>query len=124
MSQTVAILGASNKTDRYSYKAFRMLLEYGHRPVPVAPQLGQLEGTPAFDQLSKIPVAVDTLTMYVGPQRSTGMADEILKLNPRRVIFNPGSENPELAQKLTQSGIHTIEACTLVLLRTGQFETT
>ena len=122
MGQTVAILGASKNPERYSYRALEMLKEYGHTPLPVHPGLSEIESVPVFAKLTDIHVPVDTLTMYVGPAISTKMKEEILKLRPKRVIFNPGSENPALEQELRQAGIHVIDACTLVLLRTNQFE--
>ena len=123
MGQKVAILGASQKPERYSYKAFHMLKEYGHTPLPVSPTLKELEGSAVYGALAQIKEPVDTLTMYVGPQISASLYAEILKLKPKRVIFNPGSENPELEKSLAAAGIHVVEACTLVLLRTNQFET-
>ena len=117
----VAILGASQNKERYSYLAFKMLQEYGHVPVPVTPKFAELEGVKTYKLLSEIPEVVDTLTMYVGPDISAKLKNEILKLHPRRVIFNPGSENPELQKSLLQAGIEVEEACTLVLLRTKQF---
>jgi predicted CoA-binding protein len=121
MGQKVAILGASTKPERYAYKAFKMLQEYGHTPIPVAPALEEVEGIRAYARLSEVPGPVDTLTMYIGPQRSSPLADEIVKFKPGRVIFNPGSENPELKRRLQAAGIPFEEACTLVLLRTHQF---
>lgn len=122
MGQKVAILGASRKPERYSNKAFHMLKDYGHTPLPVRPGLIELDGVEVAGSLSELKIPVDTLTMYVGPQISSGLLGEILKVRPKRVIFNPGSENPELQAKLEEAGIHVIEACTLVLLRTGQFD--
>jgi predicted CoA-binding protein len=122
MVQTVAILGASSKPARYSYLAFKMLQQYGHRPVPVSPHLKVLEGTPVFSTLAEVGGPIDTLTMYVGPEISTKLRNDILQLKPSRVIFNPGSENPTLETELKKVGIEVLEACTLVLLRTGQFE--
>ena len=122
MAEKVAILGASAKPDRFSNKAFHMLKQYGHEPIPVGPNLQSLEGTLAFASLDQIPKPVDTLTMYVGPAISSKLKSEILKLNPKRVIFNPGTENPELEMVLDEAGIRVIEACTLVLLQTGQYE--
>lgn len=121
MNQVVAILGASDKPDRFAYKAFQMLKEYGHRPVPVSPKMTNLEGTPVVASLKQVAEPVDTLTMYVGPERSTALREEILALRPRRVIFNPGSENAELAQALQSSGVDVVEHCTLVMLREGSF---
>lgn len=119
--ETVAILGASENAERYSNKAFHMLKQYGHHPVPVSPKMKVLEGLPVFASLSAITQPIDTLTMYVGPERSKSLAEEIIKLNPKRVIFNPGSENPELQKTLEENDIDVLEACTLVLLRTNQF---
>jgi predicted CoA-binding protein len=121
MSQVVAILGASDKPERYSFKAFHMLKEFGHSPLPVTPKFTSFEGVAAYARLSDIKVPVDTLTMYVGPEISSKAQAEILALGPKRVIFNPGSENPPLQAALTNAGIDVEEACTLVLLRTGQF---
>ena len=120
--QTVAILGASEKKERYSYLAFKMLQDYGHTPLPVSPRLKDLEGTPVVASLAHISSPVDTLTMYVGPDKSSALLQDIIKLKPKRVIFNPGSENPSLQKELAQNGIAVEEACTLVLLRTNQFD--
>ncbi len=122
MSQTVAILGATDKPDRFAYKAFQMLKEYGHNPIPVGKNIKILDGRTVYEKLVDIPIPVETLTLYVRPEISTAMADEILKLQPKRVIFNPNTENLNLIRALEQAGIHTVQACTLVLLRTGQFE--
>lgn len=121
MGLQVAILGASQKPERFSYKAFEMLRSYGHTPIPVSPKFKELKGIAAFANLSEIKTSVDTLIMYVSTEISSGLQDQILALKPRRVIFNPGSENPELAAVLNAAGIQVVEACTLVLLRTGQF---
>ena len=119
--ERVAILGASDKPDRYSNKAQRLLRQHGHTVVPVHPALKQIEGVDVMPDLSAIDGPVDTLTMYVGPAISTGVADKIVALKPGRVIFNPGTENPELQGKLDGAGIPWEEACTLVLLNTGQY---
>ena len=74
-----------------------------------------------ISDLNKINERVHTLTMYIGPDRSTVLQDQILKLKPGRVIFNPGSENPTLQKLLLAAGIPVLEACTLVLLRNGKF---
>ncbi len=121
MSQRVVILGASEKPERYSNKAMHMLNDYGHKVVLVSPRVKSIVGATVLSSLSEVTGSVDTLTMYVGAQVSAKMADEIIKLKPRRVIFNPGSENPDLQHKLAASGIAVEEACTLVLLRTNQF---
>jgi predicted CoA-binding protein len=119
--QTVAVLGASANPDRYSNMAVRRLREAGHRVIPVNPALEQIEGLPVAKSLSGIAEPVDTLTLYVGPQRLAPLTDEILSLAPKRVIFNPGTESKELATALDRAGIPHLAACTLVLLQSGQF---
>jgi len=121
MSERVAVLGASNKPDRYSYMAIEMLLEHGHTPVPVTPKNISPLGIPAVPNLASVEGKIDTLTMYVNAQLSTKLRDQILKLKPGRVIFNPGTENPALMDDLRKAGVGVLEACTLVLLSTGQY---
>lgn len=117
----VAILGASNKPERYSHQAVVLLAQKGHAVFPVNPALAEIEGHRVYKKLADIPVPLHTLTLYVSPALSTGLAAAILAAQPARVIFNPGTENPELEAQLAAAGIETIRACTLVLLRTGQF---
>lgn len=121
MGQTVAILGASNNPERFSFKAFKLLQEYGHRVIPVSPKLAMLENIDVVADLNQITESVDTLTMYVGADRSTALQNQILKLKPKRVIFNPGSENPNLKKILKAAEIQVLEACTLILLQNGKF---
>ena len=118
--ENVAVLGASDNPERYSYKALKMLLENGHKVSLVSPRLKEVEGHIVFSSLKELS-QIDTLTLYVNPSISTSLQEEILGLKPLRVIFNPGSENPLLMNELKAAGIETEEACTLVLLRTGQF---
>lgn len=120
-AQTVAVLGASHNPDRYSNMAVRRLRDAGHNVIPVNPALEEIEGFPVAKSLSDIVDPVDTLTLYVGPQRSLPMIDAILRLAPKRVIFNPGTESAELAAALDRANIPHVEACTLVMLQTGQF---
>ena len=120
-AQTVAVLGASNNPERYSNMAVRRLREAGHHVIPVNPAFPAIEGLPVERSLGEIKEPVDTLTLYVGPQRLAALTDEILRLAPERVIFNPGTESPELAAALDRAGITHLEACTLVMLQTGQF---
>lgn len=120
-AEVVAVLGASDKPERYAYKALRMLLDHGHQVIPVHPSLASVDGFPVVPDLGSIPQPVDTLTIYVNPTVSLGMADDIIRLRPKRVIFNPGTESAELEALLRQAGIPTVTACTLVLLSTGQF---
>ena len=120
-SERVVIIGASDNPERYSHRALLMLQQHGHEAVPVHPKLAMIEGLPVVPDIDSIQGAADTVTMYVGPQISSGLADKLIVLRPRRVIFNPGAENPELAAKLREAGIACEDACTLVLLSTGAF---
>jgi len=117
----VAVLGASNKPDRYSYKAVKMLGEKGHVVFPVHPGLDDIEGIHVYKSLEDIPDPLDTITVYLSAANSDRIAESILESRPRRVIFNPGAENPELEARLQAEGVNVVEACTLVLLSTGQF---
>ncbi|MBU1109044.1 MAG: CoA-binding protein [Candidatus Riflebacteria bacterium] len=117
----VVVLGASANPDRYSNKAVLMLLEYGHEVIPVHPMATEIEGLKVVAKLSQVTGKIDTLTLYLSPESLTPMQADIIALNPGRVIFNPGTENKPLMQELRQHGLKVVEACTLVLLRTGQF---
>ncbi|MBN1394539.1 MAG: CoA-binding protein [Pirellulales bacterium] len=119
--QRVVVVGASPNPERYSNRAVRMLLECGHEAVPVHPAVKEIEGIPVVKSIAEVAGQIDTVTLYVSSARSSGMQEELLKLKPRRVIFNPGAENPALRDALENAGVGTQEACTLVLLRTGQF---
>ena len=119
--ENVVVIGASNNEERYSNKAMKMLIEYGHNPIPVAPAVDTIMDRKAYAKAVDIPGPVDTVTLYVGPKRQEGLFEQILELKPERVIFNPGTENPDAYDQLRGAGIEPVEACTLVLLRTGQF---
>lgn len=121
MSETVAVLGASPKPERYSNRAILMLREYGHRVIPVNPIQREIAGLPVAASLADIREPVDTVTVYVSPAHLDPLVDGLLALKPRRVIFNPGAEHPRIAARLQAAGIATEEACTLVLLRSRQF---
>lgn len=118
----VVVLGASPKEDRYSNKAVKALLEHGYEVIPVHPQCRKIHGLACARNLGEVAGPVDALTVYLNPERSGQAITEILKLEPRRIILNPGTENAELARQAREQGIAVQEACTLVLLSTGQFE--
>lgn len=122
MSQRVVILGASDRPDRYAYRAFQNLLEHGHEVIPVHPTLPEVDGVPVLPDLDAVEGAVDTLTLYVNPKISEGLVEPIVRLAPQRVIFNPGTESDRLIEALEEAGIEALEACTLVMLSTGTFE--
>jgi predicted CoA-binding protein len=120
--KNVAVLGASDNPERYSNKAVKMLSENNYNVIPVHPQLESIEGYKVVKDLADIKDEVYTLTVYVGPSRITPLIDSIVKLKPQRVVLNPGTESDELKEALKKASIPYLEACTLVLLRTGQFE--
>ena len=117
----VAVLGASNKPQRYSFKAVKRLSETGQVPLPIHPGLEEIEGIPVHKSLQDITDPVDTITVYLSASRSSRIADDIVEHGARRVIFNPGAENPALSARLRAEGVEVMEACTLVLLSTDQF---
>jgi predicted CoA-binding protein len=119
--QAVVVLGASPKPERYSNQAIRLLLQHDHKVIPVHPALDSVEGLPVCKSLSDIEQPIHTLTIYVSEKLSTPLIDEIVQLKPGRVIFNPGTENAALYRALQTAGIPFEEACTLVLLNSGQF---
>jgi predicted CoA-binding protein len=119
--ETVAILGASPKPDRYAYKAFELLREYGHQPIPINPAFTDILGEKCYPAISDAPQPIDTVTLYLGEARSNPLVDEIIAAKPRRIIMNPGAENPALAAKAEDAGIEVVEGCTLVMLRSGTF---
>ncbi len=120
--EVVVVLGASKDSSRYSYKALEMLGEHGHKVIPVHPHEKEIQGLRVVSKLEElVGQKIDTVTVYVNPNISTQFEDALLKLSPKRVIFNPGAENSELSERLSQNGIKVEDACTLVLLRTGQY---
>jgi predicted CoA-binding protein len=119
--RNVAVLGASPKPERYSNQAIRLLASFDYRPIPVNPAYAEVEGMTCFPSLAEIGEPVHTVTLYLGPARSTPLINEILAANPQRIIMNPGAENEDLAAAASGAGIEVVEACTLVMLRTGLF---
>lgn len=117
----VAVLGASPKPARYANQCIRLLKEHGYRITPVHPRFAQIEDLAVTHSLDAIGSPVDTLTLYVGPKLLEPQTESIVRLRPGRVIFNPGTESGELQAQLDTAGIDWLEACTLVMLKTGQF---
>ncbi len=122
MSKKTVVIGATTNPTRYAYFAAEMLQAYQHVFVPVGIKKGTVLGEPILDLATRPPVSdVDTVTLYIGPQHQPEWYDYILGLNPKRIIFNPGTENPDFEKMAAARGIEAIEACTLVMLRTGQY---
>ena len=118
----VAVLGASSDPARYSYAAVQRLRALHHEVIGVSPRLPDLGDVPVVASLRELPGDVHTVTVYVAPQRTESLAQDFASLSVQRVIFNPGSENPSLQRLLAERGVRVIEACTLVLLATGRFD--
>ena len=114
------IIGASPDTSRYAYKAAHMLKRFGHDIVNVGIKKGEVAGV-VIEKPEHIHSDIDTITLYIGVALQAQYHDYILQTKPRRVIFNPGTENAELEKMLDQHGIEPVEACTLVLLATNQY---
>ncbi len=122
--EVVAVLGASSDPTRYSFKAMKMLEEYGHKAIPVHPREEKVLGHAVYKDIGALVKAsekIDTITVYVNSAISQKYEADIIALKPKRVIFNPGAENPALEMSLKKAGIKVEDACTLVLLRTDQY---
>jgi len=119
--ENVAVVGASPKADRYSNQAMRLLIEKGHNPIPVAPGRTEILGRKAYPTLAAVPGRIDTVTLYLRASRQTSILDDVVRTGPRRIIFNPGTENPDAYDRLRKAGIEVVDACTLIMLCTNQF---
>jgi predicted CoA-binding protein len=116
------ILGATPNAGRYAFLAAQFLRDKKHEFVPVGIKKGDVFGVPILQIGDKPEIKdVHTITMYVGAPRQAGWYDYLLSLKPKRIIFNPGSENPEFEKLAASKGVEVVEACTLVMLRTNQF---
>ncbi len=120
MNKATLILGASENPERYSYLATEKLKKYGHTVYPVGVKAGKIKDS---DILLNKPLIenVDTLSLYVGPKNQAEWYDYILQIKPKRLIFNPGTENAELQRLAQNAGIDCVEACTLVMLSVGTY---
>jgi len=114
------VLGASDNPQRYSYLAMNRLRGKGH-PVVAIGRKPAAVGDVSIETEKKDFPGVDTVTLYLNPRMQQQYYDYILSLHPKRIIFNPGAENDELARLAQANGIQALEACTLVLLSTGQY---
>ena len=114
------ILGATPNTGRYANLAANRLVRSGHTIVNVGIKEGEVAGVP-IEKPETIHDDIDTITLYVGPANQKGLYNYILDTNPKRIIFNPGTENSELRRMANEKGIKTEYACTLVMLSIGQY---
>jgi len=114
------VLGASTKPERYAYKAIAMLVEKGHSVLAIGQNAGEVAGIKI--QTKAIPLKnIDTVTLYLNTARQRDYYNYIVEAAPKRVVFNPGTENPEFYQLLKLNNIKVEVACTLVLLATNQY---
>ncbi len=120
MTKKTLVLGTSPKAYQYSHKAVQQLLHHGHPVEAIGRSPFHLDsvevstGTPPYED-------VHTVTLYLNKDRQKEYEDYILSLKPKRIIFNPGAENPEFFQRAEQEGVEAIEACTLVMLSVGTY---
>ncbi len=120
MKKKTLVIGASENEARFSNKCIRMLLENGHPVEAIGAREGKIEDV--LIQKEKVPFAgIHTVTVYLSPQNQKEYYNYVVNLSPQRVIFNPGTENPEFENLLQQNHIETVEACSLVMMRSGAF---
>ena len=120
MVKKTLVIGASDNPARYSFLAVRQLAGHGQPVVALGRREGQVDGVPIVTERPTDP-DFDTVTLYVNPTHQQDYYDYIISLHPKRILFNPGAENPAFAEMAAASGIQPVEACTLVLLSTGQY---
>lgn len=120
MGKKTVIIGASPDPTRFAYRAAAFLIEKGHEIVPVGIKKGEVFGKTILNGQPFIP-DVDTITLYIGPQNQTELMDYIIGLKPKRIIFNPGTENDKLISLAEKNDIEPIIGCTLVMLSNGLF---
>ena len=114
------VLGATTKPERYAYLAINKLVEKGHSVIAIGQNAGEVAGINI--RTKNIPLSnINTVTLYLNPARQRDYYNYIIETKPKRVIFNPGTENPEFYQLLQSNGIKVEVACTLVLLATNQY---
>ncbi len=119
MKSTI-VIGASANPERYSYKAVESLFKHGHTVIPVGIKQGKIKELDIF--INKPIVGnIHTISLYVGIANQTEWIPYVLQLKPKRLIFNPGTENPEFFKLAQSQGIECIEACTLVMLSIGNY---
>ncbi|MES2680346.1 MAG: CoA-binding protein [Bacteroidota bacterium] len=120
MNKPTVIIGASPDPGRYSYLATASLKKKGHTVFPVGLRAGNIEGENIITDKPALS-DIHTVTLYVGQKNQAAWTDYILSLHPKRIIFNPGAENPDLFASAAEQGIECQEACTLVMLSVGTY---
>ncbi|MDT0643505.1 CoA-binding protein [Zunongwangia sp. F363] len=120
MKKKTLVIGASTNPARYSFMAINRLVSRGQPTVAIGLREGEVAGVNIVKEMRPFE-GIDTITLYINPRRQPEYYDYILSLNPNRVIFNPGTENPELYKLLQQEHIEVEVACTLIMLSTNQY---
>ena len=121
-SKLTLVVGATDNPERYAYRAADLLQAKGVPMIPIGIKKGVVFGEEILDLRQKpILAGIHTITLYLGPQNQPEWIDYLIGLQPKRIIFNPGTENSLFFQKAEDAGIEALEACTLVMLTTGQF---
>ena len=121
MPEVVAIIGASEKKDRFAHMAMTALLQHGHEVRLVNPFKESIDGHKCFKAVTEIKEKINTVTLYVNPSRFRDHIEEVIQIKPERVIMNPGTEDDVMHKRLEAAGIKVYRACTLVPLSSGQF---
>ncbi len=120
MSKKTLVLGASENPSRFSYKAINSLRRHGHEVVAIGNRKGQVLDVPIGTEQEALE-GIDTVTLYLNPTNQQPYIDYILSLKPKRIIFNPGTENIQLEALAEEAGIEPMQACTLVMLSIGRY---
>ena len=120
MGKRTIVIGASNNPERYSFMAVNLLLDYHHEVFPLGIKNGKIQNLEIIKDRPEL-LNIDTVTLYLNPELQQDWYFYILNVKPKRVIFNPGTENLKFQTLLEAHDIECVEACTLVLLRTGQY---
>ncbi|NBQ48931.1 MAG: CoA-binding protein [Sphingobacteriia bacterium] len=120
MKKRTVVIGASENPERYAYKATMSLQRHGHPVFPVGLKGGQIGGEEILLK-GRLLGDIDTVTLYVGPAHQAAWKDYVFELQPKRIIFNPGTEGGVIQAEATERGIECLPACTLVMLSTGQY---
>lgn len=120
MNKKTVVIGVSAKQDRYSNKAVHLLRKNGFEVIALGFETSKVADVFIETDWGKYE-DIDTVSLYFNPERQKAYYEYILNLKPRRIIFNPGTENKELEHSAQAQGIQTLEACTLVMLNTGQY---
>ena len=121
MPEIVAIIGASEKKDRFAHMAMTVLREHGHDVRLVNPFKETIDGHQCFKVVTDIKEKINTVTLYVNPYRFRDHIEDVIQAKPERVIMNPGTEDADMEKRLEEAGIKVYRACTLVLLSSGRF---